>query len=334
MVLIGVLVWAWRLFLWMPGRRSRNTTLVLDAQAAELCLTLRRDLSTLATDIGERNVSQRYEQLQQTVRFIEQQLAAVGYEVRRQEFATGDKTVCNLDVERTGVLHPDEIIVVGAHYDTVPGSPGANDNGSAVVANLALARAFGDVDTSRTVRFAFFVNEEFPYHMTPEMGSLQYARACQSRQENIVGMMSLETIGYYTNEPGSQRYPLRPLRWLYPTTGNFVAFIGNVRSRRWIHQVIRGFRCTGFPSEGMAAPEWLRDIFRSDHAAFWDCGYAALMVTDTANFRYPHYHRSSDTPDKINDQALALVVAGLELSLREVAGTGPDAGSLPADDAD
>lgn len=323
-VVIGVLTSAWRLFLWMPGRRSRHATIVLDTKAAERCDILRRDLSMLANDIGERNVSRCYEQLQQSAGFIDQKLAAAGYAVRRQEFTAGGKSVCNLDVECTGALHPDEIVVVGAHYDTVPGSPGANDNGSAVVANLALARAFAEVVTSRTVRFAFFVNEEFPYHMTAEMGSLQYARACKSRQENVVGMMSLETIGYYSNEPRSQRYPLWLLNWLYPTTGNFVAFVGNVRSRRWIHQVIRGFRQTGFPSEGMAAPEWLRDIFRSDHAAFWDCGYPALMVTDTANFRYPHYHKSSDTEDKINYRALALVVAGLECSLRELAGTGQD----------
>jgi hypothetical protein len=319
LILFAALVWAWRRFVWMPGRRLRHARLLHDGNAARVSEVLRRDLQLLAQDIGERNLSRRYKQLLQAADFIDRELTAARYEVRRQEWIVGDKTVQNVVAERKGSYRPEQIIVVGAHYDTVPGSPGANDNGSAVVANLALARAFADVPTGRTLRFAFFANEEFPYHMTPDMGSLRYAQACKARRENIIGMISLETIGYYVDQPNSQRYPVRPLSWLYPTTGNFVAFVGNVRSRRWIHQVIRGFRKTPFPSEGMAAPEWLRDIFRSDHAAFWDCGYPALMVTDTANFRYPYYHSSHDTPDRINYDALAIVVIGLERCLKDLA---------------
>jgi Zn-dependent M28 family amino/carboxypeptidase len=185
---------------------------------------------------------------------------------------------------------------------------------------LALARAFAGLAPARTVRFVFFANEEFPYYMTPDMGSLRYAQRCKARNENIVGMITLETIGYYSDAPATQRYPVRLLNYLYPTTGNFIAMVGNRRSRRWVHQVVRAFRRTNFPSEGIAAPEWLRDIFRSDNAAFWHCGYPALMVTDTANFRYPYYHTSEDTVDKINFTALARVVVGFERALRELAG--------------
>ena len=304
----------------MPGRSFHGIPALLDEAESQLRESLQEDLRLLAQEIGERNLSQRYPQLIEAAKFIEQALQDAGYEVRRQEITIHGKVVWNIDAQCPGHAHPLEIIVVGAHYDTVPGSPGANDNGSAVVANLALARAFARVMRERTVRFAFFVNEEMPYYMTDGMGSLRYAQQCRATGENVVGMIALETIGCYVDEPLTQRYPIGLLRHLYPTTGNFVAVVGNLGSRRLVHRVIRGFRRAQFPSEGMAAPQWLKDIFRSDHAAFWHCGYPALMITDTANFRYPYYHTSEDTVDKINYAALARVVSGLKESLVELAG--------------
>lgn len=306
--------------IWMPGASFRGTHSPLTTREEEIRDVLEQNLLVLSRDIGERNVSHRYEQLVEAATFIEQSLQEAGYETRRQEFMVDEHPVWNIDVERTGRRHPEETVVVGAHYDTVPGSPGANDNGSAVVANLAIARSFADVAPERTIRFAFFANEESPYYMTDAMGSLRYAQHCRAADEIVVGMICLETIGCYLEEPHSQRYPVALLRHLYPTTGNFVAVVGNVQSRRLVHRVIRGLRRTKFPSEGMAAPRWLKDIFRSDHAAFWSCGYPALMITDTANFRYRYYHTSEDTPDKINYAALARVVTALRESLVELAG--------------
>jgi Zn-dependent M28 family amino/carboxypeptidase len=314
------LVIAWRMMVWMPGRSFRGTHSPLDAREEKIRDVLEQDLTVLGQDIGDRNVSRRYEQLVKAAEFIERSLQESGYETRRQEFTVDEHTVWNIDVERTGGRHPEEIVVVGAHYDTVPVSPGANDNGSAVVANLAVARSFADVVPERTIRFAFFVNEESPYYMTDAMGSLRYAQRCRASDEIVIGMICLETIGCYLEEPGTQRYPVALLRHLYPTTGNFVAVVGNVQSRRLVHRVIRVLRRTKFPSEGMAAPRWMKDIFRSDHAAFWYCGYPALMITDTANFRYRHYHTSEDTPDKINFTALARVVTALKESLVELTG--------------
>ena len=307
----------------MPGKSFGGLPSSLDDLEARVHASLEHDLTVLAQDIGERNVSRRYAQLIEAGEFIERSLQQAGHEIRRQEFTVGENIVWNIDVECTGRGHPEEVIVIGAHYDTVPGSPGANDNGSAVVANLALARAFVRVAPQRTVRFAFFVNEELPYYMTDAMGSLRYAQACRANGENVVCMISLETIGCYLEEPLSQRYPSALLRHVYPTTGNFVAVVGNLRSRHLVHRVIRGFRRVQFPSEGMAAPRWLKDIFRSDHAAFWHCGYPALMVTDTANFRYPYYHTPEDTVDKINFVALARVVTGLRESVLELVGEAP-----------
>ena len=305
----------------MPGKSFRGVpSPPLDEPETLVCELLQQDLMVLAQDIGERNISQRYSQLIEAAEFIERSLREAGHQTRRQEIAVDENTVWNIDIECIGRCHPKEIVVVGAHYDTVPGSPGANDNGSAVVANLALAREFSRLAPERTVRFAFFVNEEFPYYMTDAMGSLRYAQQCSAKAENVVCMISLETIGCYLDEPMSQRYPIALLRHVYPTTGNFVAVVGNLRSRPFVHRVIRGLRRTQFPSEGIAAPRWLKDIFRSDHAAFWRYGYPALMITDTANFRYPYYHTSDDTVDKINCAALARVVTGLRESVLELAG--------------
>lgn len=323
-ILVGLpivaLLTLWLQVVWMPGEPYRGPFQPLSADERDLRDSLRADLTVLADEIGERNVSHRYDGLVQAAQFIEEHLRGSGHETRRQELLVQGKPVWNIEVECAGRNLDQEIIVVGAHYDTVPGSPGANDNGSAVVANLALARMFAHLPIERTIRFVFFVNEEAPYYMTDAMGALHYARNCEVEGDNVIGMISLETIGSYSDAPLSQRYPAAVLRHLYPTTGNFLAFVSNIRSRRFLHRTIRGFRRTQFPSQGIAAPRWLKDIFRSDHAAFWACGYPGMMVTDTANFRYSQYHTAEDTVDKINFECLARVVSGMRGSLLELAG--------------
>jgi Zn-dependent M28 family amino/carboxypeptidase len=203
-------------------------------------------------------------------------------------------------------------VIVGAHYDSVPGSPAANDNASGVAGILALADRFRGRDASRALRFVAFVNEEAPYAHTEQMGSWVYARRCRQRQEKVTAMLSLETIGYYSDKPKSQRYP--PLiGWLYPSTADFIAFVGNTRHAGLVRQVTGSFRRhEPFPSQGGALPEVVSDIGRSDHWSFWQEGYPALMVTDTAPFRYPYYHTPDDTADKIDFERTARVVRGLE----------------------
>jgi Zn-dependent M28 family amino/carboxypeptidase len=205
-----------------------------------------------------------------------------------------------------------EIVVVGAHYDSVMGSPGANDNASGVAALLELAKEFCAAGPRRTLRLVAFVNEEPPFFKTGEMGSLVYARAARAQGEKIVAMVSLETIGYYSEAEGSQEFPFPPLRLLYPTRGNFVAFVGNFASRRLLRRSLAAFREAGaFPAEGLVAPEWLVGVDWSDHWSFWRSGYPAIMITDTAPFRYQHYHSRADTPDKLDYGALARVTTGL-----------------------
>ena len=150
------------------------------------------------------------------------------------------------------------------------------------------------------------------------MGSLVYALACRQRRENVVAMISLETIGYFDDAKGSQSYP-PPFSLFYPSTGNFIAFVGNYSSRRLVRRSVASFRRhTEFPSEGAALPSFIPGVGWSDQWAFWQAGYPALMVTDTAPFRYPDYHRPSDTPDKIDHERMARVVDGLEAVVREL----------------
>jgi len=170
---------------------------------------------------------------------------------------------------------------------------------------------FKDAKPQRTIRFVAFVNEEPPYFKTEEMGSLVHARQARKQGDKVIAMLALETIGCYSDLPKSQHYPA-PFSLFYPDTGDFIAFVANPGSRDLLHRTIGAFReTTPFPSEGIAAPGWIEGICWSDHWSFWDAGYPALMVTDTAPFRYPHYHEPTDTPEKLDFERMARVVAGI-----------------------
>jgi Zn-dependent M28 family amino/carboxypeptidase len=279
---------------------------------------LRQHTQTLAETIGERNLW-RYGELRAAADYCERSLAMRGWTVSVQEFSVDGSSVRNIEAVKPGAKHPAEVIVVGAHYDTVVGSPGANDNGSGVAALLELCRLLGTERLKRTVRLVAFVNEEPPYFRTPHMGSMVYARRCRLQEENITGMLSLETIGCYSNTRGSQKYP-PPLHLLYPSTGNFIGFVGNLRSRRLVTSCVKAFRqATDFPIQSISAPGWIMGLGWSDHWAFWRYGFPAVMVTDTALFRYPYYHDRDDTPEKLDFESMARVVTGLRGVLVDLA---------------
>jgi hypothetical protein len=294
----------------MPGRSYSGTLPALTPEEERIRQQLVRHVWSLAGEIGERHLW-RYEALQAAARYIDTTLAGWSYTVATQPFEAWGKTVHNLAAELPGTSHPEEIIVVGGHYDSVPGCPGANDNATGVAAMLELARLLSGRALGRTVRFVAFVNEEMPFFHTAHMGSWQYARQAHQRGERIVAMLSLETMGYYSDTPGSQQYPF-PFGLFYPSVGNFIAFVGNTASRSLVHRSIAAFRQhAAFPSQGTAAPGWLTGVGWSDHWAFWQHGYAAMMITDTALFRYAAYHTPSDTPDRIDYARMARVVAGI-----------------------
>lgn len=308
-----ILVYIWTAMIRMPGKSFTGEPLPWTEEEKALAEEMRRTVEALAGEIGERNVwlPDNYDRAADR---IEEAFRSYGYEVRRQEIDAEGVTTYNLEVEIRGASLPDEILVIGAHYDTVPNSPGANDNTSGVAGTLALASRMAGSRPERTVRFVAFANEEMPFFHTDAMGSLHYARQARERGENIVGMISLETIGYFSEAEGSQRYPF-PFNLFYPSRGNFIGFITHRRSdsRAFLREAISTFReTTAFPSEGAAIPERVPGTGWSDHWAFWEAGYPALMVTDTAPYRYPYYHTGQDTPDKLDYLRMARLVKGIE----------------------
>ena len=301
----------------LPGKSYSGPLPPLSDEQAALRDNLRRHV--FAAGGRERNLWQPAA-LEAAAIYIEDALAGFGYTPSAQRFTTDGVAIRNIEVEAAGGARSGEIVIVGAHYDSVQGATGANDNGSGVAAVLELARFARNVKPARTLRFVLFVDEEPPFFKSGEMGSRKYARRASERGENIVAMFSLETIGYYSDEPGSQHYP-PPLGLLYPATGNFIAFVSNLGSRSLLHEVVASFRRHAkFPSEGLAAPAFIPGVDWSDHWSFWDEGYPALMVTDTAPYRYPYYHTAADTPDKVDFDRLARVVSGLRATLLDLAG--------------
>jgi len=305
--------------LYMPGHSYVGTLPPLSAAELTLRDHLRQHVHTLAGEIGERHLW-RPAALERAVHYIEATWHAQGYQVARQSFVVAGQTVHNLEVELPGGARRDEIVLVGGHYDSVRGSPGANDNASGTAAVLELARLLGGQSLARTVRLVAFVNEEVPFFQQDSMGSWVYARRARARGESVVAMLSIETMGYYSDVVGSQQYPF-PFGLFYPRTAHFIGFVGNLASRSLVHRSMAAFRQhTAFPSEGVAAPGWMTGVGWSDHWAFWQEGYAAVMVTDTALFRYAPYHTPLDTPAQVDYDRMARVVAGLAQVVTTLAG--------------
>ncbi len=302
--------------LWMtavPGRSWSGPLPPLSPAEAALAERLRGHVVAIGST--PHNVGHP-QALEAAARYIEDALAGMGYAVRRQPFDDGQVRNLEAVIEPTRADAP--TLVIGAHYDSAFTAPGANDNATGVAALLELARGLADLrgKAALRLRLAFFVNEEPPFFQTDRMGSLVYARALARSGEKIAGMFSLETLGCYSDARGSQRYPF-PLDQLYPGTGDFVAFVGMIGSRALVREAVGAFRAEArFPSQGGTAPGFVEGIDWSDHWSFAQVGVPALMVTDTAPFRYRWYHDIADTPDKVDYQRLARVTAGLEQVVR------------------
>jgi Zn-dependent M28 family amino/carboxypeptidase len=287
-------------------------------QAERLC----GHVQHLADSIGPRHLG-RAGSLEAACAFVEHEFKNLGDEVQRQTYDVADTEVANLVIERRGTHRPDEVVILGAHYDTVASTPGADDNASAVATLIEVARLLRACPARRTVRFVAFACEEPPHSFTDTMGSRVYARKCRTRREQIVGMLCLEMVGYYRSEPDSQEVPPgipRYLRWAFPNRGNFLASVGNLRSWRLCWAFRRGFKkAVRFPLFSIVLPETIEEIRLSDNSSFWDQGYPALMLTDTSFLRNPHYHLSSDTPKTLDYARLARVTLGVAGGLSRLA---------------
>ena len=299
----------------MPGSTSaRAGDAALEAATAQ---RLRKTIEHLAITIGGRSAA-RSGSLERTSAYLQERLRSAGYTPEVQPYTAEGLKFENIQAVSVGTKHPERIVVIGAHYDTAGALPGANDNGSGVAAVLELAERLRGVSLPKTVRWVFFANEEPPWFLGPGMGSFVYARGCKERGEKIDAMLSLETIGYYSDEPGSQKYPVG-FHPGYPNTGNFLGFVSDVPSARLLRRVVGAFRSgTSLPSQGAAAPGAIPGVGWSDHWSFWQFGYRAVMVTDTAPYRYPWYHTAQDTPEKLNYDRMAQAISGLDVAIRDL----------------
>ncbi len=299
----------------MPGKSYQGAFAPASAEERAVAEELRKDVTALAGTIGARNIENR-DTLALAESYVTTRFKELGYAPERLAYDVGIRSVANVEVSIRGTTRASEIVVIGAHYDSAYDAPGADDNASGMAAVFALAKLFRGLAPERTIRFLAFANEEPPRFWTEQMGSLVYAKACRARGDDVVAMLSLETVGYYSDKAGSQKYP-PPMSFFYPNTGDFIGFVGNTSSRSLTRNVVQMFRRgVDFPSQGAALPAFIAGVGWSDQWSFWQVGYPGVMVTDTAPFRNPHYHQRSDLPETLDYERFARVVRGLTVVVK------------------
>jgi len=284
----------------------------MKAELSEIKKGMESDIEYLQK-LGPRNSENdtSYKQLRHCEAWIKQRWESQGYVVKKHTFSIREKEYSNLEIEIKGRTLPSEIIVISAQYDTLPDSPGANNNGSGIAILFQLSQLLRKHTPDRTLRLLNFVNEEDPFFGTEMMGSFQYAKSCRQREEDIQVMVSLDALGVYKDEPGSQSLPF-PFSIFYPDRGNFLAFIGNLQSRKYVKEVTKGFKKgSSFQIQAGVAPEWAKGGAWSDHSSFWKFGYPGIMVTDTGGFRSAYHTTKEDTMERLNFEAMSRIVIGM-----------------------
>ncbi len=280
-----------------------------------------RHVDMLAGVIGPRHPG-KMGTMAATAAYIESQLREIGLTVTRETYNVRGQSTDNVIVNIPGSQDPNDIVILGAHYDSTPETPGADDNGSAVAVLIESARLLKDINPKRTVRFVAFACEESPYFHTGEMGSIVHATGCRRRQENVVAMLCLEMVGYFVDKENSQSVPPmipRWLRWLFPSRGNFLAAVANPRSWKLCWRFRRAFKqATRFPLFSIVLPERIPEIHLSDHRGFWMEGFPALMLTDTSFLRNPHYHQATDTPETLDYDRMSEITKGVANAVRRI----------------
>jgi Zn-dependent M28 family amino/carboxypeptidase len=272
---------------------------------------LTRHLTYLSVTLGDRSIYCPGN-LQAAADYVFQNFGAMGYAPRRQTFISMQEEVGNVIA---GDENPGGYYILGAHFDTVAGTPGADDNASGVAVLLEVARLARNLTPPKPWAFIGFTCEEPPAFFTPDMGSRVYVKRARQQKANILGMLCLEMVGYYSQAPHSQSLPL-PLKLMgYPTTGNFIALVSDRRSRPLMVRLAAAIQgacrlpavTLSVPFEGHILPE----VRLSDHANFWDEGYPAIMLTDTAFMRNPNYHGPGDVMDRLDLTAMTELTLGL-----------------------
>ena len=278
---------------------------------------LRSVVTMLAREIGVRTYRD-LDRLERTVQYVSGEFAAAGLAVSTQSFTYDGKTYRNVIAELKGSRSPEKVLVIGAHYDTVRTTPGADDNASGVAGLLGLARLLANRPPGSTVRFVAFALEEPPVYRSQNMGSYHYAKSLKETEAEVEGMICLEMIGYFSDREGSQHYPVPFMNRAFPKTGSFIAMVGNRRSKTFTMKIAGSFRkATDLPLVTLNAPAIVVGIDFSDHWSFGKFGYPAFMVTDTAFYRNLNYHAPTDLPETLDYDRMAKVVEGLQAAVEE-----------------
>lgn len=297
-----------------------NEKIVNRTMKEDIKANLTKTVHVLSEEIGPRSYTQT-DALKKTTDYIKSELNGYGYDVSVQAYSAEGMTFENISVVKKGTALPGKILVVGAHYDTVPGTPGADDNASGVAGLLELARLFADEQPGITLHFVAFALEEPPFFRTRRMGSYVYAKRLNDMQSDVEGMICLESMGFFRETPDSQMFPLPFLRFFYPTTGNYITFVSNFHSKDFMNRLKNAFmQGSSLPVESLSSFALIPGVDFSDHRSFWKFGYNAIMVTDTAFYRNPNYHGIGDTASTLDYERLAEVVIGLKTSIKVLAG--------------
>ncbi|MGM0608373.1 MAG: M28 family peptidase [Candidatus Muiribacteriota bacterium] len=285
-------------------------------------MMLKKHVIELSSKIGDRNIT-KYSNLIEAENYIHKELAALGYDIYLQEYKVKNPFPDRHPFPVRNIIASHDLdnrkcknIIIGAHYDTVFNSPGADDNASAVAGMIELARLLKNHKSDYNFKFIAFVNEEPPFFQTEEMGSLVYTRWAKERNLKIEGAVILEMIGYFDNTLFSQSYPAF-LGLLYPNRGNFLAFVGNKHSASWTNKIYNNFRKeSDFPVEMLIPKPPVPYVDFSDHWSFHKMNYPAFMITDTAFLRNPNYHKASDTYDTLKYDWMAEFINHLAIVLK------------------
>jgi aminopeptidase YwaD len=264
----------------------------------------------------DRSPYDRYQELEQVAEYIYRNFQTYGLQVTREPFQWEGRPFCNIIADKRGTISPEKVIILGAHYDSVPGSPGADDNASAVAVLLEVARSVSVVPLGATVKFIAFTLEEYGY-----VGSTAHARKAKKEGTKIEGMISLEMVGFTAP---TQNYPFYINPKYYPSVGDFIGIVGNKRSEALLNKVRASLKnhIPRLPAEFLTVPgngEGLEEVRLSDHSPFWDQGFPALLVTDTSFLRNPNYHLPTDTIETLDFEFMQKVAGGMYYSVVDLA---------------
>ncbi|MBX2853035.1 MAG: M20/M25/M40 family metallo-hydrolase [Phycisphaeraceae bacterium] len=307
----------------MPGPKNKPIDPPLTQDELEVWAYLHRHVDKLAGEIGIRHDSNPIS-IASTVSYLHEEWVKLGQSVEMQAYPTPAMEAKNLVVEWPGTEEVDLIVVVGAHYDTVSRTPGADDNASAVAMLLAVCKELLGRRFKRTLRFVAFANEEPMHFSGPTMGSRVYADRCKAAGEMIDVMVCLEMVGYFDTAEDSQDYPEELHKFIRPflrSEGDFIAFVSDMATRSRLGRFKRAFKkAVKFPVVAAPLPKARQVIWVSDHGPFWDNGYPALMVTDTSWFRNHNYHTMNDTPETLDYDRMTRVAVGVTEGVAALAG--------------